>query len=123
MLLKNTPSIGSRMLKMGDETYQLRRNVMDVIYQAKRIVDLPRVEVRIVETRPCTMGYAYLGKNIIHISNRYAMTAGPVLDALVLHEIVHTVKAQRHVETCPLMQANYTAHPESVVWDAFKKYF
>jgi hypothetical protein len=123
MQLKNTTSRGAEMLKMNEDTYALRRNVMDVIYQAKKLVDIPRIEVRIVDTRPCNMGYAYLGKNIIHIGKKYAVNKGNTLTSLVLHEIVHAVKSLGHDETCPLMQAFHKEFPDAVIWDAFKKYF
>lgn len=122
-MLKNKTSFGAEMLKMNGDTYAMRRNVMDVIYRAKKMVDMPRIEVRIVDTRPCNMGYAYLGKNIIHIGLKYASERGNKLDSLVLHEIVHAVKAVRHNEECPLMMANHKDFSDNVIWDAFKKYF
>jgi hypothetical protein len=123
MQLKNQTARGAKMLEMNGDTYALRKNVMDVIYRAKKLVDIPRIEVRIVETRPCNMGYAYLGKNIIHIGTKYASKQGNMLDSLVLHEIVHAVKAAKHDEKCPLMMANYKEFSDAIVWDAFKKYF
>lgn len=122
-MLKNRTTFGAKMLEMNDDVYALRKNVMDVIYRAKKMVDIPRIEVRIVDTRPCNMGYAYLGKNIIHIGRKYASQQGNTLDSLVLHEIVHAVKAARHDENCPLMCAVHQNHSDSVIWDAFKKYF
>ena len=122
-MLKNETTFGAKMLEMNGDTYALRKNVMDVIYRAKKVVDIPRIEVRIVDTRPCNMGYAYLGKNIIHIGRKYASERGNTLDSLVLHEIVHATKAIRHDETCPLMCAVHQKHSDSVIWGAFKKYF
>lgn len=123
MQLKNQTTRGAKMLQMNGDTYALRKNVMDVIYRAKKMVDIPRIEVRIVETRPCNMGYAYLGKNIIHIGEQYARNQGNMLDSLVLHEIVHAVKSASHDEKCPLMRAYHKEFPDAVIWDAFKKYF
>lgn len=108
---------------MNDETYALRRSVMGVIYEAKRFVDLPRVEIRIVETPPCLLGYAYTGGNIIHISDKVASGSREKLVGTVLHELVHAVKAFGHDPKCPLMEASYRPHSESVLWDAFKGYF
>ena len=122
-MLKNKTTCGAKMLKMNGDTYAMRKNVMDVIYRAKKMVDIPRIEVRIVETRPCNMGYAYLGKNIIHIGQKYASQCGNMLDSLVLHEIVHAVKSARHDENCPLMMAVHKDFSDNVIWDAFKKYF
>ena len=97
---------------------------MGIIYEAKRMVDLPRVEVRIVEIPPCTLGYAYVGKNIIHISNSVVEQAGMDLKITVLHEILHAVKSVRHDRSCPLMAPTIQrGHDEAVYWDAFKRHF
>ena len=57
-------------LKMNDDTYALRRKVMDVIYSAKSLIkDLPRVEVRITDkpTKSDHSGIAYLNQRVIFI--------------------------------------------------------
>ena len=121
--LKNQVKQGCVMLPMNDETYALRRSVMGIIYEAKKFVTLPRVEVRIVETTPCLMGYAKMGQNIIHIGAKYAKESGKCLEHVVLHEILHAVKSTKHDPKCPLMNASYTVLPQRVIWDSFKKYF
>ena len=46
---KNRTALGAKMHKMNDATYALRRNIMDAIYELKNHVELPRIEVRIVD--------------------------------------------------------------------------
>ena len=121
--LKNKVARGSRMLDMNGETYELRRSVMGVIYRAKKVAELPRVEVRIVEAPACLLGYAYGGRNIIHISRSVVVGGGAMLDATVLHEILHAVKDADHDPRCPLMAAHLETYDEAVYWDAFKRYF
>ena len=127
--LKNRPSYGSKLLKMDDNTYALRRKVIDIIYLAKKEVNLPRVEVRIVEgaqwdKEGYIMGYAYMGKNIIHIEKRYVGSTNTVLTTLVLHEILHAVLSTKHNDKCPLMKP-YISELVNLdeIWKTFKSYF
>lgn len=125
MKLKNRAARGSRLLKMDNDTYTLRRNVMGVLYEAKRRVDIPRIEIRVVDTPPCLLGYAYVNQNIIHICHEVAGGSDHVrLVGTVLHEILHASKGVEHDPRCPLMGAHYKEPScESVFWDAFVRYF
>ena len=111
-------------MKMDDATYALRRNVMGVIYEAKRHVDIPRIEVRIVDAPPCLLGYAYVNQNIVHIGSEVAKGSRKQLVGTVLHEILHATKGTKHDPRCPLMGASYREPScEGVFWDAFTRYF
>ena len=127
--LKNTASYGGKVLKMNDDVYALRRKVLGVIYDAKKLVDLPRIEVRIVEGAKLEgqdssiMGYAYMGKNIVHIEKKYVSVHPDTLIHLVLHEVLHAVKATPHNDKCPLMHPIINNHPVSECWKIFESYF
>jgi hypothetical protein len=100
--LKNTTAYGSKLRNMNDETYVLRRKVIDIIYSLKSEVELPRIEVRIVtEGHIGACGYAYLNKRIVHIVDKW--TNNPHLYKIVLHEIVHAVTGFEHDNNCKLM--------------------
>lgn len=122
--LKNRLAFGAKRIKMSDDTYALRRRVLDVIYQAKKSVVLPRIEVRIVDLAGSpTMGYAYMGKNIVHIDRSEAMRSDDRLRVLVLHEVLHAVLATPHHEECPLMSSTYVPMTSDDAWKTFRKYF
>ena len=59
-----------RNYKMNDEVYKLRKEVMNLIYEVKSVYDIPRIDVRIGESKNCnTLGIARLNKNIIWMLN------------------------------------------------------
>jgi|TARA_R110001606_G_C15300503_1_gene642525 hypothetical protein len=121
----NKTAYNFKLNKMNDATYKLRRNVMSVIYDAKnRGFKLPRIEVRIVsggDSEVC--GYATLGNNVIHISERYSMQHTDTLTGLVLHEIVHAVTGFMHDDDCYLMNPYLTSFPDlEKTWKCFDKY-
>lgn len=100
--LKNTTAYGSKLRRMNDETYTLRRKVIDIIYSLKAEVELPRIEVRIVTESQCgACGYAYLNEKIVHIIDKW--TNSKHLYKIVLHEIVHAVTGFEHDNNCRLM--------------------
>lgn len=130
--LKNKAIKGARVRKMDDSTYALRRRVIDIIYEAKNElrangVQLPRIEVRIVDTDPSVTacGYAYLGANVVHIATKWATHGTDAeLYHIVLHEIVHAVTGFGHDENCYLMHPNLRSNPSpKVSMAAFIKYF
>jgi len=52
--------------KMNTATFELRKEVMNLIYEVKSVYDIPRIDVRIGESKNCnTLGIARLNKNII----------------------------------------------------------
>ena len=93
--------------KMNDITYKKRRQVIDLIYEAKKeIKDLPRIEVRIGEARKKNvLGVAMLKDYKIWITDDAINMGEDVLRNVVFHEIVHAVTGFEHDEKCPLMQS------------------
>lgn len=82
--------------------FDKRREVMDIIYKARRIYrDAPRVEVKIMTSEG---GLAWLGQNIIAIGEDVASEA---LVHVVLHELCHTWFKLGHDDNCQLMKAVY----------------
>ena len=116
---------GYKVKKMNDETYSLRRKVIDVLYQIKRRgYKIPRIEVRIVNgdaTKLC--GYAYTNENVVHIVDEWTKVDKDVLTHLVLHEVVHAVTGFGHDDECYLMNP-YIASKVDIneSWEAFSKY-
>ena len=92
----------TRNFKMDDEVYKLRRQVIEYIYEAKEVVDLPRITVRITENHATMLGCARLYKNILWITQRAISNYN--LRAIVYHEIAHAVFGAKHNEKCPLMK-------------------
>lgn len=90
---------------MNNDTYALRRQVMDIIYTVKKKVSLPRITVRIAERDHNTLGLARMNDNIIWIcENSFRNEA--LLYSTVLHEILHAVKGTEHNSKCDLMCEN-----------------
>ena len=93
------------ILPMNDETYKLRRKVMDIIYDIKEKIDLPRVDVRITSASVGrVLGKAYKGGNAIFIPVSTLERSQSVLEHVVLHEIGHAVFNLGHHEGSILMQ-------------------
>ena len=114
-------------LKMNDDTYALRRQVMDVIYEVKNLVNLPRIEVRINE-RPKvgnSIGLAYLGANVIFIPEHLFAKYPAYVFEVVLHEIVHAATGFGHDDKCPLMGPSIGKKPmaKAEAIKLFRKYF
>lgn len=127
---------GHKPMRMNDNVYQLRRQVIDIIYEANRRLQangcarLPRQEVRIVDGgKKNILGYAWMGQNIVHINKqtcegRRDTSKHTALLYTTLHELLHSVLAIDHTESCPLMS---TYHDYSVTdeqaWELFLGYF
>ena len=107
--LKNKARKHHKLLEMNSDTYTLRRKVMSIIYEAKKLVpSLPRVEVRIVKKLTCkdrVSGYAYLGRNIVHILD--TTCDGPQLRHVVYHELCHAILGIDHHRHCKLMRPSW----------------
>jgi len=107
--------------KMNNDTYALRRKVMDVIYSAKTIAKLPRIDVRITNAVDAnTLGSAYIKGNSIFITEKAIRRKD--MTAIVLHEILHAVFGQEHVDSCPLMDAVASDCSDVKAFQLFKKY-
>lgn len=116
---------GHTPVRMNDSVYALRRQVIDIIYEANRRlpVRLPRIEVRVVDGGDCHVaGYAWMGRNIVHIPK--ATFGSPDLVQVVLHEILHAVLSTEHDDDCPLMSPCIDKSlTDEGAWDCFLGYF
>ena len=95
---------------MNDEVYKLRRQVIDLIYEAKRGgVNLPRIEVRVGEQSSSkhknALGCAKMSGNQMWITKDAIDLGLDTLRNIVFHEIAHAVYGTEHDESCPLMQS------------------
>ena len=122
---KNKTAYGGKMLKMDDNTYALRRKVMDVLYEIKRRgYSIPRIEVRIVDSNTNACAYAYLGQNIAHFNKKYIGFKN--FTQIVLHEVVHATFGIGEVIGCKLMHCSEFWNnnvSESEAWELFEKYY
>ena len=102
--------------KMSPETYKLKRAVLDIIYKAKRMTQLPWIQVKVGDAtagNDATLGLAKLRANKLWITEK-AINYGPEkLTHVVLHEVLHAVYGKDHDESCPLMAACLPAKPLS----------
>lgn len=84
---------------MSPQVYELRRKVIALIYEAKKLVpSLPRIEVRVTDNHETFLGMGRMGKRIIWITERSVASR-----SVVFHEILHAAYAIDHVLDCPLM--------------------
>ena len=129
----NVPSFHTAR-KMDRDLYRNRRRpVIDIIRKAKRLLDqrgieLPRIEVRIVDNDAAhrnVLGTAWMGGLQIFIAER-AFIDSKRLIHVVLHEMLHAVKAIDHDESCTLMASVCYAekwNSEGEIYDTFLSYF
>ena len=109
--------------RMNDAVYQLRHQVMNVIYQARRVAELPRVDVRIGDSTDGTLlGVARMGANIIWIDSSMIEQRPDQVLQVVLHELCHAVWSVDHDEDCPLMCSVIRDIPDDRAWNVFKQY-
>ena len=106
LMRKNKTTKEFKNYKMNSDVYKLRRQVMNLIYEVKEVYDIPRIDVRIGESKNCnTLGIARLNNNIIWIAE-YTINKGiDFLRNVVYHELLHTIYGVEHDENCPLMQS------------------
>jgi len=95
--------------KMNNDVYKLRRQVIDLIYEAKRGgVNLPRIAVRVGEQtakHKNVLGCAKISGNQMWITKDAIDLGLDTLRNIVFHEIAHAVYGTQHDESCPLMSA------------------
>jgi len=84
--------------QMNSKVYELRREVIKLIYEAGKLVKLPRITVRITKDHKEILGVARPKKNIIWITENFVASR-----AVVFHEILHAVFGLKHIPKCPLM--------------------
>ena len=102
--------------KMSPETYKLKRAVLDIIYKAKRMTQLPWIEVKVGDAtagNQATLGLAKLRANKLWITEKAINYGLDKLTHVVLHEVLHAVYGKDHDESCPLMSACLPAKPLS----------
>jgi len=87
--------------RMNNQVYQLKRNVINIIYDLKRYVNLPRITVRVTDNQDNLLGRARMNDNIIWIPENTFNSK--YLYQVVLHEILHAVYGIEHNEKCELM--------------------
>jgi len=120
-------------LKMNDEVYTMRREVMNYIYDAKNLlrangVQMPRIEVRITDNsgeRGQAAGMGRMGCNIVWISTMCLRKYSKHVRQVTFHEILHAVLATQHDDNCPLMKPFFDMKPlsDAEVDKHFLKYF
>ena len=120
-------------LKMNDEVYALRREVMGYLYEAKNLlrahgVQMPRVDVRITDNTGSyghAAGMGGMERNIIWISTMCLNKWSKHVRLVVFHELLHAVLGVHHDEKCPLMKSHFDVKPLSnkVIDENFVKYF
>jgi len=104
----------ARERDMNPETYALRRQVMDFIYRAKKLlrnelnVNLPRQEIRVIDQDPevflmyegdfipnLFVGCATMGGNDIYIPAK-SLSGKYDVQGIVYHEILHSAFCMQH---------------------------
>ena len=103
--------------QMNSDVYKIRRKVIDLIYEAKKLVDFPRIDVRITDNHKFIAGVGRVKDNKIWITENFAANK-----AVVFHEILHAVFGVPHVANCPLMAPVYSNPSESVCDKLFVQY-
>jgi hypothetical protein len=106
---------------MNNEVYALRRKVMDIIYEIKRDVSIPRIDVRITTCNREILGTARMKDNIIWIPEHTLKMDNNKIFHVVLHEIAHAVWGIEHDEGCPLMASTISSHSKEKIKKTFIK--
>lgn len=111
-------------LEMNDDTYELRSRVMSFIYEAKEVVDLPRIDVRITKPTEGLRGEAHMGNDTIWIgANIVREMSDRNLRTTVYHELLHAVLAIPHRTDCPIMKSPSESLPKQMADKILKQYF
>lgn len=110
-------------LKMNDDVYKLRRRVIDILYDAKELCELPYITVRVTEPHQKILGQARIKDNTLWITENALDKSNVELRLTVYHEILHTVFGVPHIEGCPLMgEYQDVVIPKQRADELFKKY-
>ena len=90
--------------RMNSDVYALRRKVINIIYEAKKLHPaLPRIEVRICDSHNRILGQAAVKGCVIWITESSVKKPALALRHVVMHEICHTVFGTDHFDDCLLM--------------------
>lgn len=97
--------------KMNEGVYKQRREVIDLIYKAKKLlrsvgIEMPRIDVRITTKQPevTAIGVAQMNGNYIWIPE--TSLGKTYLYQVVLHELCHAIWGIEHDKSCKLMHTN-----------------
>lgn len=103
--MKNKKLSNFTNYKMDSEVYKLRRKVINLIYELKNEgFNLPRVDVRVGESKKCNvLGMAVLKDNIIWITEKAINKNEDYLRNVVYHELLHAIYGCDHDKQCPIM--------------------
>ena len=124
-----TRKINTRYTKnkrMDSATYQQRRAVMAIVYEARELLGgkFSRVEVRIAERlHDGILGVARLDIQAIFIPENAFDMSELQFRHIVMHELCHTLAGVGHDEDCPLMASVLKPSTKEEQNQAFLKYF
>ena len=97
--------------KMNSDTYALRRQVIDFIYELKQHMTLPRINVRVTDSKiRGVLGVATMKGNQIWITAEAIKRSPAMMRHVVAHEIGHAVFGLAHDDKCPLMKPYVSEH-------------
>ena len=86
--------------EMSSEVYALRRQVINLIHEAKNLVpNLPRINVRVTDNHRDIAGMGRIGGKVIWITEKFVANR-----EVVFHEILHAIGIG-HIESNPLMKS------------------
>lgn len=120
---KNKTAFAGTMLKMNEDTYTLRRKIMDFIYYVKRKgYDIQRQEIRVVKGCNGAWAYAYRGCNVMHFDIA-CFYDKDFLEVIILHELCHSALGIGRIEGCPLMDCYNITADIKTAWKLFDMYY
>lgn len=102
---------GFKNLSMDKKVYKLRRQVIDIIYEARELLDfsMPRIQIRISEATSIkhreTLGMASMEECEIWIPATTIDEGEKLLRHVVYHELCHAIWGIDHDKNCKLMTA------------------
>jgi len=124
MKKRNTKSSYHTNRDMNQDTYKLRRKVINFVYEAKDLIPtLPRIEVRITDCdRHEVLGTASMGNCVIWIPAKTLKMSANDQRQIVFHELLHAAYGVKHIDSCPLMGPYFKKMTKSQTDKLFVKY-
>lgn len=98
-----------RNKEMDNDVYKLRRKVMEVVYDVKKVIpNLPRVTVRIADNpmgdKKDVVGLASTDERVVIWIPEHTFEYDELkFREIVLHELGHAVCKLEHDKSCPIM--------------------
>jgi len=110
-------------LKMSNEVFVLRRKIINLIHDAKRLTPLPRITVRITEDarHRAILGQALIKGNMIWIPLRAFEETKNDLRHIVYHELLHSVYGVGHKKSGIMVAAIIRGRTKSTIDKLFLK--